>query len=333
MARELRAATLLILGALAVPAVASADRVVLVDPDDGWREAVEIALDPWGHEVLTAPAPSPSPPTAAALGAEVAGRTGAALVVWIAPEGAGGSTLWIYDADARAAEGRWVPASRPLDAATAASLALSVKAHLRHRRARVVAPPAPPVATVAPAPPAPPPPRDAWTIEAALGPRVLATSPDRAELRVAIGAAWWPAALAGHLGIGLRASSGPGIEHRDDHLEARWVDSALELVVAGRWAPVEPLELRLEVGAGGHLTHLGGVVLDGQHAVDRWHGYPSASAAFAAGVRPARRLFFGVRGGVEVPLLVQRYRLAGEPRLEITRHAIGVMVLLEIDLG
>ncbi|MBX3272867.1 MAG: hypothetical protein KF729_21575 [Sandaracinaceae bacterium] len=324
-------ALLFAIGALGAGS-ARADTLALVAPDDALRAAVATALAPWGVEVASVEALAPEL-SALERGARVAEATGAVMVAWLAPEPGGGSTLWIYDARARVADGRPLDATPPLAPATAAAVALALKARLRASALDPDAPPrAPPAPPSAPrvTPPAPEPARDGWTVELAAGARALATAPDRAEARLALAAAVWPAALGQHLGVGLRVTTGPGVETRDGEVELRWIETALDASIEARWVPLAPLELRARGGVGLRLTHLGGAAAGAP--VDRWHASPGLSGGVWLGVRPARALAVGARVELDVPLIVQRYLLAGASVLEVTRPALGAQLAVELEL-
>lgn len=336
---RIRATAAIVLMLIATaPAPAAADAVALVAPDATWREAVAVALEPWGVRVVEVAAPRAGSPTA--YGAAAARRAGAPVAVWFSRDPDGAARLWIYVHERGAAEGHEVAATPPFDAPTAAAVALSLKTRLRQSpvgpRARST-PPAPvaPVAPVAPIAPRSeaPVPADGWTVELATGARFSATHPDRAEHRVTVAGAFWPAALERHLGIGVRAASGPGVEHDGGGLEARWVDTSLELGLEGRWAPVPWFELGARAGGGLHVTALLGELVDAQVGVEVWRAFPSASAGISVGWRPSPRLWIGARVDVDVPLVVQRYRLEGASVLDVARGAVGASLGLEIDLG
>src|SRR5262245_45194767 len=105
-----------------------APRVLVVGGDAELESAVRIALAPWAVEVVASPGPVPPPamPEAARRAEALGSEAHALALVWVAD-----GTLWIWDRASEQLVARPLRAAMPLDAAAAASAALSVKTVLR----------------------------------------------------------------------------------------------------------------------------------------------------------------------------------------------------------
>lgn len=322
--------------ALVLPAHAAASDLVLVDSGPEWRDAVAVALDPWGTEVRAiedaAPRPDASP---SERGVALAARTGGAVVVWFQPEGSG-SVLWLYDATTRSAIGRELPTRPPFDPVTAAAVALSLKTLLRHSAVG----PSPPSPTLATTPLAsqqataasPPAENRAWTIALSSGVRAFATAPDTVEVRVTLSGLHWLEATERHLGIGVRAAHGSGVEVRDARFDGRWVEGSVELLVAGRVRPIAFLELDALVGFGVSAASLSGE-LQSAALVDDWRANPNLSAEVAMGFRLSAAIRLGLRVGADVLFQHQRYLVTGQPVLQVRSLAFTAALGLEVSFG
>jgi hypothetical protein len=134
-------AAVALLSSMALVRVASAEthRVAAVDPDAELARALDIALSPWGAAVTEVRVDRPGATVALPIdrARDIASATHADVVMWVS-ENAGRSAAWIYDVASDHASLRELSSSPPFDAATAAAVALSVKALLRFT---VVAPP------------------------------------------------------------------------------------------------------------------------------------------------------------------------------------------------
>lgn len=180
-----------LLVALTLTRVSAAETLVMVSPAPELDAAVRASLAPWRVTIIVVDLAAGTP-------AELALSQGAGYVVW---SDQGELVLW----DARAATGerRGIPA--PLDDATAAALALSIKSWMRLGPPPVPDAPVPdgPVTELvaetpapatgrervdgAPAPPAVSPPR--LRLEAGSGARANAAASGRTALRLAVAAA------------------------------------------------------------------------------------------------------------------------------------------------
>jgi hypothetical protein len=148
---------LLVIGWLtteAMSAPAARQRVVLADPDQELRHAMEQALAPWRLQVVV----DGSPPSDAAAAEQRADADTARFVVW-----RDGDQLVVYDRELGQTERR-ASRSGVLDPPTAAAAALTIKTMMR-------------------LPPPPPPPDEASTVvvESPLPSRPPLPSPPRAE--------------------------------------------------------------------------------------------------------------------------------------------------------
>src|SRR5215831_1852968 len=174
-----------------------APRVLVVGGDAELESAVKVALAPWAVEVVASPGPAPPPAMPeAARRAEVLGTEAHALAVVWAADG----TLWIWDRASEQLVARPLHAAMPLDAAAAASAALSVKTVLRGTLVapepeRLVPPPA--VATPAA--------ESAWRLEAAGGARYWSSVGWEPRLGAAVYWRW--------LSLGASAGSGVAVDN------------------------------------------------------------------------------------------------------------------------
>lgn len=131
--------------------------IVLVDAPAVLSSALKTALSPWGVSVgsVARDKPGASVPGTALQAGAIARELAAEALVWIS-RNSDGAALWLYEAGTDTLRARPFP-DRPLDAALAAALALSVKTWvLSPTRTEPPAPSAPP--PTAPPPPAPTPP-------------------------------------------------------------------------------------------------------------------------------------------------------------------------------
>jgi hypothetical protein len=284
---------------MATSVQAANPRVLLMGDDATLRHAVEVALDPWSLQVIALPSPPPqSVAEAARLG--VAQQAGA--VVWMSPD----AFVWIFDVESGQALARRVEAPLPLDASTAAAVALSVKTLLR---ATTVAPPAERVAV--------PRLREELRLEALVGTQVLFGNPRDAELRLGLALAWYPRRLQRWLGLALRVEAGPGISVDRSGFSGRLIDVTLALQPRLHLALGRRVELEPTVGAGVHVTSLdGGLPPFGLRAhQDR------ANASLEGGLALDVRLGYSLRIGITAMLSYlfqyQRYLVNGAPVLEM----------------
>lgn len=310
---------------LMIPGLARAETLVLVAPDPALTAAVRVALEPWGTEVRVAAAVDGR---GAARGARVAEETGAAAVSWIE-----GGELWIYEARTGAAIARPVTPP-PYDAASATAVALSLKTWLRRTALDPEVAPPPPRDEPAEAPAPAAPPETSLLVGARIGPRFAATSPDLAELRAGItGAVFF---LGGHLGVGLELSSGFGVGVDAPAARGRWTETGLALTLEGRATPERWLDLGLRVGVSAGLGWLGVTLApssrSSSRSVEVGRFLPAALAEVSLGIWPTERVRLGVALGVDAFLLRQRYRVRGEPLLDVSPAAPRVALVVEFVL-
>jgi len=309
------------LASSALPVSAQAQTLALLEPDGELADAVRTALEPWGTEVRIVPA---TEARGAARGAAAAETTGAVVVCWIE-----GAELWIYDARTGSAIARPVTPP-PHDAAAAASVALSLKTWLR--RTAIDPAHSPPVArerpAAQPAAPAAASPEPMLVVGLRIGPRLWATSPDLAELRAGLtGALFF---LDDHLGVGLELSSGLGVGFDAPTGRGRWVETALALTVELRADPLRWLDLGIRLGASAGLGWLGATLRQPDRGAEVARFLPALLADVSVGLWPTDRVRLAVAVGVDGFLLRQRYRVRGEPLLDVAPAAPRASLVVEL---
>ena len=246
----------------------------MINGDPVLVEAISHALSPWGLRVflVTVTEVASDMPSAATQARDIASGSPAEALVWITAiaNGSTSDSLWIYDAATQQIVVRPLGASAPFDAATAASIALSVKTLLRSTTVapipeqiagpppvrEALPPPLPP--SLPPARPVAPPPALAprLRLEAAVGLRVL-PGEGRAETRPSLALSFWPTRFSGRVGVALGAALGPGISIEQNAFTGTYTDTTLAL--AGRFrAPVGAFEIELAAGASAHFTGIDG---------------------------------------------------------------------------
>jgi hypothetical protein len=310
-----------------LPAAAGAqDAVVLVDADPALEDALAVTLAPWGTDVRAVPGESPGSmmPGSAERGRALSEAHRALAVVWVSRSD-DGFAIWIYDARHDRAIARPLPNGPPFDGATAAEVALMVKTLLRH------GPVAPEAAPDAAAPETAPLEAALFWLSVSGGPRFFATAPDAVDARFGLSLSFWPRELESHLGIGLRAVSGPGIAVSAPRLSGHFTDTELSIFVAGRVAIAGPLELAGAAVIGVHLTTLEGRVDPAQRASElRADAIVGADAELAIGLD--RRVRLALVFGTTLPLNAQRYFVGPDLALEVSRANLSVTLALGVGL-
>jgi hypothetical protein len=300
------AALLVAVVAAAMSRPASAGpRLGTIEVPEDLESALRISLEPWGItvEVLDGPPPAGEGAEVRAAVEELARASALDGVLWVSDDG-GAPAMWLFDADTGELSVRPIPATR--DPATAAALALAAKTMLR---TTVVAPPRERFGAA----PAPAPSR--LRMVTAIAMRRI--SAGRAEPRLGVGIAWWPAPLRGHAGLALGVISGPGLSIDDDVLLARFTDTTGTVAVRARLPLGARLGLDGGVGLSVHATSLDGFSPEHGIAVDvsRVNGAVDLDAAFGLALGPRSEL--ALDAGAGLALQRQRYLIGGEPVLEL----------------
>lgn len=358
------AALLLVLVPMPCPVSAQeppVQRVVVVDRDGSLHEALRDALGPWRLEVVPAEVESPGAtmPGAADRGVHLADAHDALAAVWIS-ESDSGFAAWVYDARQDRVVARSLSAGPPFDEATAAEVALTVKTLLRHgpvglpamsdtEGTEAVAPAEAPGRVVAvpterrPTTRAstsseqevsaqPPSSSRQWSLTAAIGARLWATTVERIEGRFAIGATLWPSSLDRRLGVALTVSSGPGLNVSTPGVAAHFTETALTLALRARMPLGRGFEGGAAAGAGAQLTSFFGTPVGLEQRRTVWRVNPLAWVAAEVAVGLGSRIRAQARAGSSFPLRRQRYLVGETVAMRLERAHLQVMVGTEIDL-
>jgi hypothetical protein len=276
---------------------AYADRVVLIAPPAALARAAHDQLAPYHIDVVVADA---APPSGADGARAIAGRYGARAVAWVQ-----GGALVVFDAvDGETAER---PAPAPLDDASAAALALTLKTVLRER----------------------------WSIEDAATPAPvvidlavtagLRMHGGAAEPRVGLGVDYrlddWP------ILVGLRGGLGGGVPAHADTFSGTWNDRTLGAIALYPWIS-GPFEVRTGGGASLKWTAIHGVLLpSGGAAEDSTLALGLDGEVDALWRRPP--IAIGLRAATTWVPWRQVYTVADQPVFEMS-HVEGELDLLVI---
>ena len=289
-----------------------APRVLVVGGDAELESAMKVALAPWSVEVVTAPGPPP-PPTMpeAARRAEALGNEAQALAVVWAADG----TLWIWDRASEQLVARPLRAAMPLDAAAAASAALSVKTVLR---GTVVAPEPErlvPPAVAAAAPPVEP----AWRLDAAGGARYWSSVGWEPRLGAAVSWRW--------LSFGAAAGSGVPIDNATFAVRLRdvQVGAAAHLDFGS-----ERIRTELALGPSLHVLTLEVRAPGFSRTVNR--ADPSIDVTAGVDARLGRHASLGMFGAANAFLLRQRYLANDTVVLDVAPVAVDIGLRVRVDL-
>ena len=282
----------------------------LVVGDPLFEHAVEVALQPWNLEVvpLTDAPPAATVPAAASQAQRLAAAHGLAALVWVTGDGSDAG-LWVYDLDTQQLIARRIERVQPLDAATAAALALSVKTLLR---ASTVAALPERIGAAALSRP-----REQLRLEALVGLQAQLGDPQTVELRLGAAVAYYPRRLRSWLGLAVQVLAGPGVNLDRAGFAGRFTDITVgvaartQLRFAHRW-DVEPT-----LGASLHVTSLdGGLPPLGIRAhVDRID--PSLDVGAALDVSLGQSVRLGLVVGLAYLFRYQRYLVNGAPVVEL----------------
>lgn len=311
-------------------------------------DAISHALSPWGLRVFlvtVSDVGSSDMPRAASQARDIASKAPAEALVWITTIAGGNASdsLWIYDAATQAIVVRPLGASPPIDPATAASIALSVKTLLRsttvapiHEQTAPPPPPRPPEIAPAPipTPKGPAPPLRAaqrLRLEAAVGIRVL-PGVARVEPRPSMAMSYWPSFLSGRFGLAVGAALGPGISVDENAFTGTYTDTALTAALRFR-IPVSAFEIELAGGTSAHFTRI-----DGNFGAPNVHTGASrvnpavdGSATFL--FRASGRVDIGAVVGVSYFLKYQSYFASSQPVFALSPFEPSTALRLAVTLN
>ena len=343
-ARDAGLVLLALLLPVAVARAQDAPRVAIVRSDAELSGALSEALAAWNVSVVTleragSDAPGATMPESGRQGLELARRAGAEAVVWTS-QSASGWAIWVYDVESGRAMTRPLPGAPPFDEATAAAVALSVMAMLRHSAA---APPEqrvrPPIAEPAAQTVEPTPRADSESlaelarrearVEIAAGAEGWATSGDALEARVAFGVGYWPGVWAGVGGLSLAARFGSGYGVDAEGLTARLFDARVTVRGHLRGMVAGPLAFGALLGVGVRVA-----VLEGSHSSGRQidevrpAGVLELAGEVAIDVDP---LLVALRIGATATPWLQRYEVVGVTVLE--SRALWPFAELAVEVG
>ncbi len=289
---------------LGAAAEASQQRVAVLQADDELLRAISLALTPWGLETLRSDAalPSSSQPDAVRGASLLARQLDVQAVVWMTSLDQG-SLLWVFDVGTGDVTTRILTETPPLDGASAASVALSVKTVLR---ASVIAPPHERFGTL-------PPEAEQSPLSALeVGASALWLARRDVDFRARLSAILWHP-NARRWGLSLSFSAGPGLRIEDAAYRGRY----RELVGGGR-ARFRVLDLPAVaaiVGVGGalHWATLRGTL--SAASLDSSVQRLNASLDLEATVNfpVTRGLYLGVSASGSYFPEYRRYLVAGEP--------------------
>ncbi len=309
---------------------AESKRVVLVDPGTALLDAVTGALEPWGIVVSTVSSPNPGAtmPATATSAQGVAGRQGAAALVWIS-KAASGYALWVFDRATSKLMTRRLARPPPYDEPTAAAVALTIKTLLRHSFA---APERQRFGSTKSERPVTSPPRTVkvttprWTFgfEGWFGVRARGAEPRVGGLLSFRPSLWnrrWSLAL------GLR--SGPGISLDDAGFVGHHSDTVALVLSELRVDFSERVAIYPALGGALHFTQLDGAIIASGMRAKVGRVNPAVLASIKLDVRVAR-LRFGVRGQVSYVSRRQEYTIGTQTVLDLPAmelHAAAVITL------
>jgi hypothetical protein len=318
--------------ALCVTSVRSEEsRVLLIDPDRAFLEAVRASLSAWHTTVIVERirGPGNTMPGSAQRARALAERRTAQAVVWIS-QSEEGFALWMFDASEDRVLARRLSSGPPFDEITAASIALVVKTLLRHSD---VPPPAERARLPASSKPDPAHRSPSW-LRAGLGAglRGKATSESHVELRLALGLDVWPRAFEGLVGLGLEASSGPAVAVDHELFQGDWFETAFMLALHGHWKLSQELDLGAVLGSGFDISTLRGVIVAPAERVRATRLNPVAALRIEVGYAgfPALRLSLGPQ--LDYFLRTQTYLVRGSPVFEVHALVLGARLFAQFGL-
>jgi hypothetical protein len=332
------ASALVALALASAPSVARAAhrKVALVNANDALERQVRIALSPWDLDVerVDWTGLSAGMPSAAREAHRVAESRKVDAVVWIsdAPRAADSPAsehaLWIYDAAEDQIVSRPLPQGVPQDAASAASVALTVKTLMR---SSTVAPEAERIGAAADRAIGP---LGVFRAEADGGIRALALkNAETLELRFGVNLLWWPRFLDQYAALGVGVNAGPGAAISTDAFTGRFLDIAFAPhlrfhVPLGSRVAIEPA-----VGMSLHLTTLDGAAQERSTPVRETRWDPSGDASLLFSVSLGRGVDVGLRGSGSYLGRYQRYLVRQTPVLELSPFQLGAALVLAARLN
>jgi hypothetical protein len=328
------ASALVALALVLAPGLARAAhrKVALVNANDALERQARIALSPWDLDVerLEWTALSAGMPSAAREARRVAEAHKVDAVVWIsdAPRAADSPAsehaLWIYDVAEDQIVSRPLAQGVPQDAASAASVALTVKTLMR---SSTVAPEGERVGAAADRAIGP---LGLLRAEAEGGARALAIKQGAAnlELRFGVDLVWFPRFLDQYAALGIGVNAGPGAAVTSPAMSGRLIDIAFAPFLRFRFPLASRVALEPSVGGSAHLTTLDGAIHEPTTPVRQLRWDPSLDASLLLTVSLGRGVDVGLRAAGSYLVRYQRYTINQVPVLELSQVQIaGTLVL------
>jgi len=136
------------------------------------------------------------------------------------------------------------------------------------------------------------------------------------ELRVGLGLSIWPRARMG--GLSLRAAFGRPLEHHSTRFSGSLTSTSLSAAGRVRWEPRTWLRIGGALGGLVDFTRLSGAAV-GQSISTRSRAVPGLALELDAYWLALPWLRIGLRGGATWLVQTQRYRVRGDPVLELSR--------------
>ncbi len=326
MPLRLVASALLALAIAFAARTASAERrtVALVNGNEVVERQVRIALSTWELDVRHVDWTSLSSgmPGAAKEARQVADAQKVDLVVWISETGQS-HALWVFDAQAGHIVTRPLSMAPPTDAPNAASLALTLKTLMRSTTAAPVEERISSERALMPA-------AGVFRVEAYGGPRKLATVGSSADLRIGLGALWFPSFLGEYAALGLNFAAGPGVGVANDSFAGRFLDLGLGVAIRGRLPLGTRFAIEPEVGPALHFTSLDGAttVQAGNVPVKSTQRDAALDGSVLFSFALSRAVSLGLRGGGSYLFRYQNYTVGGARVLELSPLQLhGAIVL------
>ncbi len=294
--------------------------VALVNGNDVVERQVRIALSTWELEVKHVDWTSLSSgmPGAALEARQVADAQKVEIVVWISETGQS-HALWVFDAKAGHIVTRPLSMAPPTDAANAASLALTLKTLMRSTTA------APANERIGDAEPGMPG-AGYFRVEASGGARMFANA-GGADLRIGVGAFWFPRPLGDYMGLGFGFAAGPGVGVATGTFAGRFLDLAAGPVLRGRIPLGTRFTLGPEAGPQLHFTSLDGATSAGAQ-VRSTHRNVSLDGSVVLSFALSQAVEVGLRGQAAYLFLYQNYVVGSESALKLAPVQLtGALVL------
>jgi hypothetical protein len=298
-----------------------ARRLGLVGVDPTLDQSASLALSAWNVDIVPLAASPPSADVGAASRAAdaLARENRVDAVAWLvdAPDA---RTLLLYDARTGQVVSREV-ATGPLDDATAAAIALSLKTLLR---ASTVAPVEERIGAEPPPPHGP----GQFRLEGDATVRLRASNGAVLDPRVGLAFAWWPRPFNRVLGLALRIEEGTGLPVQNPEMRGRLTDHAASLVVRARFPVTGAFTIEPYLGGALHLTLLDGATVDGEPITDLTRVDPTLEAGATFSIALGRSFEAGLRGGVSIWQATQEYDVDGQSALTLSpvQASVGLVI-------